>query len=194
MCSGPLDNNCLVCAPPYLFRNSYCIAECPVGDFADPADLHCKPCHSSCQTCFGPLDVECDQCKPGGVYAIKKCLYFDCPDGQFRNLQNNLCEDCPLNCRTCTSAALGSCLSCLTSKWLYDGKCLNKCPDLFYGDPRPQECFSCHTSCANCEGPSNRQCKQCFSRNYWGDTVENSGGCKQQTRGESNWGVWGGGK
>jgi len=106
------------------------------------------------------------------------------PIGYYNDGQNNMIA-CGLNCATCTSAAVGSCKSCLTSFTLTNGACacapkttylsavnntcvnLITCPVGKWNDGF-NVCGTCATNCTACIGAANNctTCKSTFSLNY----------------------------
>lgn len=42
-----------------------------------------------------------------------------------------------------------------------DGKCVQECPNGFYGDEDSQECEECHSDCSTCSGPEDNDCDSC---------------------------------
>lgn len=53
-----------------------------------------------------------------------------------------------------------------------DGKCVQECPDGFYGDEDSQDCEECHSDCSSCSGPEDSDCDSCID----GLTLDN-GAC-----------------
>ncbi|XP_069195959.1 furin-like protease 1 isoform X4 [Procambarus clarkii] len=65
----------------------------------------------------------------------------------------------------------GACLECERNAYLLGGKCLQKCPENYYGwNPQAMgateslNCRPCHYSCRSCSGPQDYECTVC-----WGD-------------------------
>lgn len=55
-----------------------------------------------------------------------------------------------MSCLTCNGSSESQCITCRPGRFAYDGKCLNSCPDGYYGDKKRQECMACPTGCATC--------------------------------------------
>jgi len=51
-------------------ERKWCTTECPLGQYADIKTFQCGLCHSSCESCSGPLSNDCGSCK-AGFYAIE---------------------------------------------------------------------------------------------------------------------------
>lgn len=60
---------------------------------------------------------------------------------------------------TCNGSAETQCITCRTGRFAFEGKCLNSCPDGYYGDKKRQECMLCPNGCATCT--SNGFCLTC---------------------------------
>lgn len=69
------------------------------------------------------------------------------------------CASCHLSCLTCNGSSESQCITCRSGRFSYDGKCLNSCPDGYYGDKKRQECMACPTGCATCS--NNGFCLTC---------------------------------
>lgn len=60
------------------------------------------------------------------------------------------CASCHSSCATCNGSAESQCITCRSGRFAFEGKCLNSCPDTYYGDKKRQECMPCPTGCATC--------------------------------------------
>lgn len=69
------------------------------------------------------------------------------------------CAACHSSCLTCNGSAESQCITCRAGRFAFEGKCLNSCPDGYYGDKKRQECMVCSTGCATCT--SNGFCLTC---------------------------------
>lgn len=69
------------------------------------------------------------------------------------------CASCHLSCLTCNGSSESQCITCRSGRFSHDGKCLNSCPDGYYGDKKRQECMACPTGCATCS--NNGFCLTC---------------------------------
>lgn len=69
------------------------------------------------------------------------------------------CAECHSSCSTCNGSSETQCITCRTGRFSHDGKCLNSCPDGYYGDKKRQECMPCPTGCETCS--SNGFCLTC---------------------------------
>ncbi|KAL4482200.1 hypothetical protein ABPG72_017981 [Tetrahymena utriculariae] len=105
----------------YLFNSKYCIKSCPDNFYADSQNI-CQPCDKKCQKCFGPSDNDCIECIQNyyfhqGINACKD----SCIVGYVLQDQNSyLCQICQQNCK-----------ACINSLVLFQGDCLQKCPQGF---------------------------------------------------------------
>lgn len=72
---------------------------------------------------------------------------------QFKILSNLFsCASCHSSCATCNGSSETQCITCRSGRFAFDGKCLNNCPDGYYGDKKRQECIECPNGCATCTG------------------------------------------
>lgn len=55
-----------------------------------------------------------------------------------------------MSCLTCNGSSESQCITCRSGRFAYEGKCMNSCPDGFFGDKKRQECMACPTGCATC--------------------------------------------
>src|SRR5690606_9558855 len=51
------------------------------------------------------------------------------------------------------------CLVCDATKILFEGSCIDNCPDGFYQEK--QQCKPCHTTCSKCTSSENGSCSSC---------------------------------
>jgi hypothetical protein len=107
----------------------------------------CKNCHSTCGSCSGGLDTECQSCRypfilEGGAVPAK-CL---CSDGYYEifhtdtatNEQHRGCHECHFSCSTCTGAGDNTCTACNTQFTLNGTKC--ECPANQYWSQLVERC------------------------------------------------------
>lgn len=79
------------------------------------------------------------------------------------------CATCHLSCLTCNGSSETQCITCRTGRFAFDGKCLNSCPDGYYGDKKRQECMPCPNGCATCT--NNGFCLTC--KEHWTKNKKN---------------------
>lgn len=75
------------------------------------------------------------------------------------SLSTYSCASCHSSCLTCNGSSESQCITCRSGRFSHDGKCLNSCPDGYYGDKKRQECMACPTGCATCS--NNGFCLTC---------------------------------
>lgn len=191
-CDGSSNINCLTCSNPRFLFNKQCLTICPAPLWGDPSSHKCETqcpvskdivtrtcinCDASCLTCSGPSQVNCLSCAPTKLLWSSppefKCLDV-CPPPQVASPP--LCVDCHPNCKTCDGAFQNDCLSCSSSLFLHEKKCLNSCTDPYFGVnstkkcesscPRgsfpnlnTRVCDSCATQCEDCI--NDKTCKLC---------------------------------
>ncbi|MBN3294444.1 PCSK5 convertase, partial [Polypterus senegalus] len=168
-------------------EDGICVDQCPNGTYEDSNSWRCESCHSSCQTCNGPLARDCRVCPDGNMPIYGQCpsvsckegqylegFFLDqegscveqCPPGFFANPASLLCEECAPNCETCQDS-MDNCLSCRKdgySLFLYEGSCWSNCPDGYFGSPE-DTCEVCDSLCLTCE-ESKSKCLSCVPYFY----------------------------
>ena len=88
------------------------------------------------------------------------CVADECPKGFYLST-NNTCILCEGDCSMCSSEGT-SCLSCPPNLKLLYGRCVNRCPQMFYSDAsKGGECHECHWACKHCVGPKETDCLSC---------------------------------
>ena len=89
---------------------------------------------------------------------------------------------CHLTCKQCSGPYDNNCLSCFTNntniKYLYEGKCINQCPNGTYQFENSEGNFICKVCYKNCETCSKNgnsiqmNCDSCSN-----DKITNNNGC-----------------
>ncbi|KAL4476414.1 hypothetical protein ABPG74_010147, partial [Tetrahymena malaccensis] len=159
-CSGSSPTNCLKCVLPRYFQQATntCEENCNKSQYLDSTDATCKSCHSSCQSCNGPQNNQCQSCS-GSTFLYQNQCFNACPDGYFQDKSNNMCTQCKSPCKTCNS--LNNCLSCEPPLISYNNSCVQTCPSGFYSQASSNSCQPCFSSCQRCTGPSADECLGC---------------------------------
>lgn len=155
---------CLHCKSSHKFHEGErCVHECSHGYFHDTESESCQRCHPRCVTCTGPFMNNCKTCLNGAkLIDTGICEDSVCPKGTYLSLEKT-CQSCEGDCDTCSSDG-SLCLTCPPTKHLLYGKCVNKCPHMFYADNSANgECRECHWTCERCLGPSEADCLTCGS-------------------------------
>ena len=118
-----------------------CINECPSDFYIDNAGS-CQRCHSTCGTCTGPLEDNCNSCSASRYMTLE-----------------NKCAACTTGCDECSSATF--CTKCSPNLYLYSGDCLENCPETTYKDNTSGKCEACITGCSDCtDGTTCTTCSQ----------------------------------
>ena len=132
-------------------------------------------CSDQCKGgCSGPGAEHCDVCKGYRVSDTHECV-SSCPPATFKD--GHMCYPCMEHClecsddRTCDKCA-GGILK------LPSGGCGHSCPNSTYLDAQANECEACHSSCFQCDGPSNAHCTACPSKQY----ILANGSCQLHTQ------------
>ncbi|KAB7500158.1 Extracellular matrix protein FRAS1 [Armadillidium nasatum] len=77
--------------------------------------------------------------------------------------KGGICDSkCDFSCLECQDDDSSICLSCPLGKHLLFGKCVDKCPEMFYSDISDNgKCKECHWACSECQGPTADDCIKC---------------------------------
>lgn len=106
----------------------------------------------------------CSTCLPTAstpIWYNYDCIKQDqCPIGNYINTQNSSCDACPTECLTCTFHKV--CLTCANGFTLYQGNCIEKCPNTTYQENKV--CLPC-TGCATCN-KNYTECTSCISSEF----------------------------
>ncbi|XP_069157214.1 extracellular matrix organizing protein FRAS1 [Procambarus clarkii] len=158
---------CLRCKSDHNIRESdHCVHECSRGYYHDVESDSCQKCHPRCDTCVGPHFNNCKTClKEAKLTNNTVCEKDVCPKGTYLTPENS-CKSCEGDCETCPADG-SKCLTCPPTKHLLYGKCVNKCPNMFYAETSANgECQECHWTCERCLGPSEADCLTCGSNMF----------------------------
>lgn len=157
-CAGAGQDSCLTCAPAHLhvIDLAVCMQVCPEGYYENYDNKTCVPCEANCASCQERPD-HCTSCDHHLVMHENQC-YSACPAHTYETEDYN-CASCHLSCLTCNGSSESQCITCRSGRFSHDGKCLNSCPDGYYGDKKRQECMACPTGCATCS--NNGFCLTC---------------------------------
>ncbi|XP_071449576.1 furin-like protease 2 isoform X2 [Hetaerina americana] len=156
-CDGP---TCLTCTTGWILdsRRGRCMP--PGSNQCDSAEYHdggggCRPCHSTCESCWGPTEDSCLAC-PSPLFLHQGQCLSTCPEkGVFP--ERGTCTPCPHTCVSCSS--LHNCTQCVEGLHLQSGECRSTCADGYYSDRGV--CAKCYLSCMTCSGPRRDQCVAC---------------------------------
>ncbi|XP_076043694.1 extracellular matrix organizing protein FRAS1-like [Oratosquilla oratoria] len=155
---------CAHCREPLsLAEGSVCVATCSPGYFEShtPRSTRCRECYFSCLTCEGEGPLACTSCPEGFTLTQQGSCEEHCPRGTYRT-EDGLCTICSdASCATCSEDG-ASCTSCPPSLQLLFGRCVDKCPEMFFSDEGADgECRECHWTCGDCLGPEQEDCLSC---------------------------------
>uniref|UniRef100_A0A0C9QJY7 furin n=1 Tax=Fopius arisanus TaxID=64838 RepID=A0A0C9QJY7_9HYME len=131
-------------------------SKCDISEYFE--DNHCKPCHSTCETCAGPTDNFCISCQSPLLLQNRRCV-AQCDDGFYSVAQptRSICSPCLHTCKTCVSRL--NCTACQDGLQLQSGECRSSCAQGYYSDRG--QCAKCYLSCKTCSGPRRDQCVTC---------------------------------
>ncbi|XP_054708624.1 furin-1-like [Uloborus diversus] len=153
---------CSSCKPGLFMYSKNCLAACPSGTYQQ--QFHCKPCHGSCSSCYGPDSSSCATCASGYVLHNSTCLP-ECPVGFFSD-RNLKCTKCHRSCKTCTDDSFCTTYN-LNWELSSSGPVWNSvCPQGYFDDDS-ERCEACYLDCEQCSGPSIEDCIYCDNNYLW---------------------------
>ncbi|XP_068159733.1 furin-like protease 2 isoform X1 [Drosophila tropicalis] len=158
-CAGAGPDSCLTCAPAHLhvIDLAVCLQVCPDGYFENTKNRTCIPCEPNCASCQDHPEY-CTSCDHHLVMHENKC-YSACPSDTYET-EDNKCAFCHSTCGTCNGPTDQDCITCRPSRYAWQTKCMNNCPDGFYADKKRLECMPCPKGCKTCT--SNGLCSDCM--------------------------------
>ncbi|KAI8035334.1 furin-like protease 2 isoform X2 [Drosophila gunungcola] len=158
-CAGAGPDSCLTCAPAHLhvIDLAVCLQFCPDGYFENSKNRTCIPCEPNCASCQDHPEY-CTSCDHHLVMYEHKC-YSACPLDTYET-EDNKCAFCHSTCATCNGPTDQNCITCRSSRYAWQNKCLISCPDGFYADKKRLECMPCQEGCKTCT--SNGVCSECL--------------------------------
>uniref|UniRef100_A0A182N4U3 EGF-like domain-containing protein n=1 Tax=Anopheles dirus TaxID=7168 RepID=A0A182N4U3_9DIPT len=84
------------------------------------------------------------------------------------------CADCHPSCATCNGSSESQCILCRAGRFAHEGRCLNACPNGYYGDKKRHECIACPHGCATCgNGAVCLTCHEHWTMNRKGKCIAN---------------------
>nr|CAD7578280.1 unnamed protein product [Timema californicum] len=156
-CSTCNSTYCITCEEGWkLDKNGGCVlcgsSHCDLGEYWEAG--HCRPCHSTCETCTGPTEYNCISCESPLLLHGTQCL-TTCLTGLY--LDQDTCMPCLHTCQSCTSRV--NCTQCTPGLHLQGGECRAACARGYYSDHGV--CAKCYMSCRTCSGPDKSHCVSC---------------------------------
>ena len=176
---GKLDDKCIDKCPPgqkliidnikgnhcegiekcdkYIFKpNNTCIDHCDENIYTLIDEKECGICKYLNKSFPYKIkgELSCINEKPNNTYFINESQY--------------ILKNCHSSCETCNGENDYQCLSCINSI-LFEGKCINDCPDGYYNDKKRNECLECDKNCWTCSDGrenSNNHCLSCPNNTY----------------------------
>jgi len=133
-CSDNSPYNCLICVIGYYFETDNSCQRCNV-----------LKCPFNCNSTQVIYDYTC---------------VSNCPDNYYLG-RNKTCLVCDDSCETCSGPSNTSCLTCPNTAFLYQGSCLETCPEQTFTNLKERVCSSCDHTCYSCIGPDPNECLSC---------------------------------
>ncbi|XP_046836770.1 furin-like protease 2 isoform X1 [Vespa crabro] len=160
-CLTCVTSSCINCIEGWsLNKKGVCAPEnrnrCDTAEYYN--DGHCKPCHSTCESCAGPTEDFCISCQSPLLLQGRRCV-SQCDDGYYSVAQPSrpICVPCLHTCKSCVSRL--NCTACQDGLQLQSGECRSSCAQGYYSDRG--QCAKCYLSCKTCSGPRRDQCVTC---------------------------------
>jgi proprotein convertase subtilisin/kexin type 5 len=156
----------------YLVKNGTCVYLCPSSTYIDSTVNKCLDCHSWCQSCWGPLNTQCNRCNNAtNTSSAQTTIYYlisgtstcssSCPDLQYIDAKvPNYCQLCSSSCLTCAGNST-TCLTCQTGNFFLNAACIPSCPTGTYQNQTTSACTTCDIRCSACTGGSSTSCQAC---------------------------------
>lgn len=119
-------SNCTACSAGYFLHDNQCLSSCPENYYGDTSVRKCISCPAHCDSCGSS---GCSACQNPRYLYDNTCL-LSCPSNTYakRDTSNYLCIDCDATCLTCTGEGPNNCRLCKGGLFLYNNKCVSKCP------------------------------------------------------------------
>lgn len=150
-----VNGDCYKCKSGYVLYQGKCYLQCPNGSFTmDYAN--CISCSDNCGKCEG-IDA-CIECENNTALINGECVN-ECPSGTMPVTDSNglvQCVTCTPGCNVCGGP--DNCEICSVG-FLYEGKCIELCPEGTYANYDNSKCISCVDNCGSCTGINN--CVEC---------------------------------
>ncbi|XP_004862586.1 proprotein convertase subtilisin/kexin type 5 isoform X3 [Heterocephalus glaber] len=192
-CSSPCRacegnaTKCHSCEDGFVLAQGVCLGSCPERHVA--VERVCEPCPEKCQDCIH--ENVCKECMPD-FFLLHGMCHQTCPGGFYPDLHQ--CILCHKDCQQCSGPKADDCELCSdTSAILYNGLCVEVCPEGTYYEEEAEECKACHESCHTCSSPricttcreglqmnSRGTCvvhKECAAVEYWDEVVHRCKPC-----------------
>uniref|UniRef100_A0A8C2YIS2 Proprotein convertase subtilisin/kexin type 5 n=1 Tax=Chinchilla lanigera TaxID=34839 RepID=A0A8C2YIS2_CHILA len=188
-CEGNATN-CRSCEGGFVLAHGVCMETCPERHVAVAGV--CQPCPEQCQDCIH--EKMCKECLPD-FFLLDGTCHPSCPRGFYPDLQK--CIPCHEDCLKCSGPKADDCELCAdTSMLLYDGLCVDQCPEGTYYEEEAEECKACLESCRTCSSPgtcttcqeglrmnSHDACvphNECAAIEYWDEDVRRCKPCHRK--------------
>lgn len=169
-CSGKESTQCTQCNDSYILTDEgrcvdiHQLQSCDPGHYFNTSTSSCIPCPSKCDNCTN--DAKCLSCIDNYYLLSDGTCVEACPDHTVTDNQTNVCLDtaCHKSCLACFGTKDSECISCSEGMLLFQGLCINECPNGTY--KLENSCNQCHDSCSECVGPNADQCISCPLETY----------------------------
>lgn len=154
ICEASLDS-CSICITPKLYQDGKCVDDCEKGYYS--VGTKCLSCEEHCDLCIN--DNKCNACQEGFFLFKEDCVEI-CPLFTFGDKADRKCKYCSDSekCKSCSDENPDICLAC-NSGILYNGKCIDNCPDGTYYCVKDDACKVCPEGCELCSAKTN--CNKC---------------------------------
>ncbi|EAR89409.2 zinc finger lsd1 subclass family protein (macronuclear) [Tetrahymena thermophila SB210] len=168
-CSQFGDDKCLTCKKDLYKNDSDKCEKCETDQKVFIKGDRCLHCDSTCKTCKDESPQGCDKCEDNlSKLPDKTCQ--KCPKkGYFQ--EGEFCKVCHNTCEECEGENQKQCKICATGLTFWkdqngDQICI-KCQEKIAHYVDGSYCKPCHSSCLECSGGDQSQCKKCVEGKYF---------------------------
>lgn len=134
--------SCLDCSIPTNSNYTICVKACPEYLTPNYNTLSCDIIEEPNCLIATSNSSPCTKCSSGYFNNFGNCIK-NCKENQFENFVYDRCERCLPGWKNCTQ--------CQSPLYLYNNKCVFRCPGSYYASETERKCFKCsEPNCIEC--------------------------------------------